>query len=395
MKKKAVCGAGIFVFLVSTGIGFPAFSEVKKAQGIDALLKDEQAELETLKEKIKKQELAIFRAGKKESTALKNLQKLGNQLKLKERELSIYKWNFKNNQKKLLSLEPRLKKAEQKIKSHKKFLGLRLRSMYKEGSIFLLKIAFSSDDINDLLQSFKYMRLIAQQDADLLREYKVQLEQIKKDKRVLYNVRAKLVSLEKVARSKKQEIVKTKEEKSDFLKKIKRKKNYNVKIRKELVAASKNLNKLIDKLLVKIVSGEGLNISDKKGRLNMPLNGKILNKFGRKRVKEYDSYIVYNGINVKAKKGSRVKAVFDGKVLYTGELEGYGNLVIIGHGKEYHSLYGHLDSIKVSANKVVKTGDVIALSGDSGSLEGEALYFELRKNGKPIKPAPWFRFAKK
>ncbi len=122
----------------------------------------------------------------------------------------------------------------------------------------------------------------------------------------------------------------------------------------------------------------------------MPLYGRILNKFGKKRVKEYDSYIVYNGINVMAKKGSEVKAVFDGTVLYTGELEGYGNLVIIGHGKEFHSLYGHLDNINVSTNRLVKTGEIIGLSGDSGSLEGETLYFELRKNGKPIKPNPWF-----
>ena len=169
----------------------------------------------------------------------------------------------------------------------------------------------------------------------------------------------------------------------------------NQKTRKELVAASDKLNKIIDKLLLKLVSGEGLDISDKKGRLKLPLRGRILNKFGRKRVKEYDSYIVYNGINLKAKKGSPVKAVFDGKVLYAGELEGYGNLVIIGHGKKYHSLYGHLDDIKVEADKVVRTGEIIALSGDSGSLDGEILYFELRKDGKPIEPVNWFKIAKR
>ena len=117
-------------------------------------------------------------------------------------------------------------------------------------------------------------------------------------------------------------------------------------------------------LVATSVGEEGLDISDKKGRLKMPLYGRILNKFGKKRVKEYDSYIVYNGINVRAKKGTHVRAIFDGTVLYTGELEGYGNLVIIGHGKEFHSLYGHLDVIKVSVNAVVKTDEIIALSGD-------------------------------
>ena len=395
MKNDFTAVITFFSILILVSVVSPALAGKKVAGKIDTLLKDEQAELKILRRKIAQQENAISKVGKKESAVLKNLQKIGSQLKLKKRELEIYKWNFKNNQKKISSLEPRLKKAEQKIKSHKKILGLRLRSIYKEGPMFPLRVAFSSNNVTDLMQRLKYMDLIAQQDSQLLQEYLKQLEQIKQDKTSLYAVRAKLVNLKKNTVSKKREIEKTKKEKSVYLKKIKRKKNLSVKVRKELLAASNNLNKLIDKLLVKLVSGEGLDISDKKGRLNLPLKGQILNKFGRKRVKEYESYIVYNGINVRAKKGTPVQAVFDGKVLYTGELEGYGNLVIVGHGKEYHSLYGHLDNIKVTANKVVRTGDVIALSGDSGSLEGETLYFELRKNGKPIEPVRWFRMAKK
>jgi septal ring factor EnvC (AmiA/AmiB activator) len=395
MKNNFAVGIVFLAVLSLASVVSPALAVKKVAGKIDKLLKDEQAELKALRKKIAQQEKAISKVGKKESSVLKNLQKIGSQLKLKKRELEIYKWNFKNNQKKISSLEPRLKKAEQKIKTHKNILGLRLRSIYKEGPMFPLRVAFSSDNVTDLMQRLKYMDLIARQDSQLLQEYLMQLIQIKKDKVSLYAVRAKLVSLEKNTVSKKREIEKAKKEKSVYLKKIKRKKNLSVKVRKELLAASNNLNKLIDKLLVKLDSGEGLDISDKKGRLKLPLKGQILNKFGRKRVKEYESYIVYNGINVRAKKGTPVQAVFDGKVLYTGELEGYGNLVIVGHGKEYHSLYGHLDSIKVAANKVVKTGEIIALSGDSGSLEGETLYFELRRNGKPIEPVRWFRVAKK
>jgi murein hydrolase activator len=395
MKNDFAVVITFFSILSLVSVVSPALADKKIAGKIDTLLKDEQAELKILRRKIAQQENAISKVGKKESVVLKNLQRIGSQLKLKKRELEIYKWNFKNNQKKIFSLEPRLKKAEQKIKSHKKILGLRLRSIYKEGPMFPLRVAFSSNNLTDLMQGLKYMDLITQQDSQTLQEYLMKLEKIKQDKTSLYKVRAKLVSLKKNTLSKKREIEKTKKEKSVYLKKIKRKKNQSVKVRKELLAASNNLNSLIDKLLVKLVSGEGLDISDKKGRLKLPLKGRILNKFGRKRVKEYESYIVYNGINVKARRGTPVQAVFDGKVLYTGELEGYGKLVIVGHGKEYHSLYGHLDSINVAANKVVKTGEVIALSGDSGSLEGENLYFELRKNGKPIEPVRWFRVAKK
>ena len=395
MKNDFVAVIIFFTILSLVSVPSPVLAGKNVDEKIDKLLKDEQAELKILRRKIAQQENAISKVGKKESAVLKNLRKIGSQLKLKKRELEIYKWNFKNNQKKIFSLEPRLKKAEQKIKSHEKILGLRLRSIYKERPMFPLRVAFSSNNVTDLMQRLKYMDLIVQQDSQMLQDYLTKLEQIKQDKSSLYTVRAKLVSLKKNTVSKKREIEKTKKEKSVYLKKIKRKKNLSVKVKKELLAASNNLNSLIDKLLMKLVSGEGLDISDKKGRLKLPLKGRILNKFGRKRVKEYESYIVYNGINVRAKRGTPVQAVFDGKVLYTGELEGYGNLVIVGHGKEYHSLYGHLDSIKVAANKVVKTGEVIALSGDSGSLEGETLYFELRKNGKPIEPVRWFRVAKK
>ena len=395
MKQILIIWFLIFLFCAEFVVVFPVQADNKEPGEIDVLIKDEQKDLEILRKKIILQEKAISMVGAKESTVLKNLKKIETQLIIKERELTIYKLNYKVNKKKILSLVQRYKKAEQKLKIQNSVLGLRLRSIYKEGPLYPLKIIFSSNNVTDLLQQIKYMNLIAQQDSELLYEYRNKLEHIKEDKKALFSARAKIINLKEKSILKKKEIERAKNIKSKFLKEIKKKKSLNVQTRKELVSASNNLNKLIKKLLVKLDSGEGLEISDKKGRLQLPLNGQILNKFGRKRVKEYDSYIVYNGINVKAKKGSFVKAIFDGKILYAGELEGYGNLVIVGHGKKYHSLYGHLDDVNVSVDKIVKTGEIIGLSGDSGSLEGEVLYFELRKNGKPIQPLPWFRKFRK
>jgi septal ring factor EnvC (AmiA/AmiB activator) len=390
MKQNLINWFLIILFCAEFVVVFPVQAGNKETGEIDALIKDEQKELRLLRKKIVLQEKTISMVGAKESTVLKHLKKIETQLILKERELTIYQLNYKVNQKKILSLVQRHKKAEQKLKFQNEVLGLRLRSMYKKGPLYPLKIIFSSNNVTDLLQQIKYMNLIARQDSELLYEYKNKLEHIKEDKRALFAVRVKIINLKEKSILKKKEIERAKKIKSKFLEEVKKKKSLNVKTRKELVAASNNLNRLIKKLLVKLDSGEGLEISDKKGRLKLPLNGQILNKFGRKRVKEYDSYIVYNGINVKAKKGSFVKAVFDGKILYAGELEGYGNLVIVGHGNKYHTLYGHLDDINVSVDKIVKTGEIIGLSGDSGSLEGEVLYFELRRNGKPIQPLPWF-----
>ena len=104
---------------VSLAIGSSVFAKDNNVIEIDSLLKDEQTELEILRKKIKKQELAITRFGKKESVALKNLRVIGNQLKLKERELNIYKWNYKSNEKKLLSMESRLKETAKNIEIQK------------------------------------------------------------------------------------------------------------------------------------------------------------------------------------------------------------------------------------------------------------------------------------
>ena len=150
---------------------------------------------------------------------------------------------------------------------------------------------------------------------------------------------------------------------------------------------------MISRLENKITHGEGLNISDKKGNLLPPVKGKLLNNFGRERDKIYNTYIVHNGVSIRVRKGAPVRSVFNGKVLYTGTLDGYGNIIIIGHGMNYHSLYGHLDEIISSAGKTVRSGQIIGRSGDSGSVNGEALYFEMRYKGKPIEPTAWLSLS--
>ena len=365
----------------------------KSAKQIDALLKDEHKELSLLKKKIAKQNKLISSAGKKEGQLLSNLKKINNQIKLKERELKIYQWNFLINKKKLAKLEVNLKIHGKKIKAQKRLLGKRFRQIYKEGPIFPLKVAFSSENASQFFQHLKYMELIIQHDASLMADYKYQLEGMKTEKQSLLSVRAKLVRLEKDALGKRGEFKKAQQVKKQFLKKIKKKKQFRIRTRKELQNASKNLNSLIIKLLSKLVSGEGLDILDKKGRLALPVKGKILNKFGRKKDNQYGNFIVHNGINIKTRTGTPVRSIFNGKVLYTGELEGYGNLVIIGHGKDFHSLYGHLDRIDAKPNQIVQVGDIIGLSGDTGSLVGENLYLEMREKGKAIEPLRWFKTA--
>ena len=374
-------------------VGLPVSTAV--SEDIQSLLDDEKKSLEKLKKKIARRDRDLSAIGKKETRILKKLEHLDDRLKVKERELKIYQWNLKINHNQLADLIPKLDEMAMQLAHKKRLLGKRLRSIYKEVDMFLVKVLFSSDNINDLLQRVKYMEKVMAYDVDLFKNYVNALGKLEDNKRILVQGQNDLIKFEQASLNKRQELNDQKGEKSRFLKKIMGQKVYAMQTRKELLKASENLNDLISKLEEKLVLGEGLSMADVKGRLVYPVQGKIINRFGRKLSKRFDTYIVYNGINLKVSKGTDVHSIFHGKVLYTGTLEGYGKMIIIGHGDGYHSLYGHLDKIKAENGDWVQEGTVIGESGDTGSLLGATLYLELRHKGKPIEPTRWFQVARK
>ena len=98
-----------------------------------------------------------------------------------------------------------------------------------------------------------------------------------------------------------------------------------------------------------------------------------------------------SGLIFDAPYGAPVRAVHDGRVVYSGWYKGFGNLVIVDHGDEVHTLYGHLSAIRRARGEDVSGGAVIGAVGDAGSLRGPQLYFELRIDRRPVDPAPWLR----
>jgi len=373
----------------------PAYSDDPSEEQIEKLIQDEKSELENLKRKIKKQAKDISSMGKKESKVLRTLETLDNKKKIRERELEIYRWNIRIKKKQLDKLSQKIKITERQLARQKSMLGKRLRALHKEGKMFPIKVLFSAEDYNDLMQKMKYMELLMSHDSRIFENYQKRWKQFKEEERKLSEAKGKMIQFETAALQKKDQIEKEKSNKSKFLRTIKNKKVYYIQARKELLKASEKLNSLIAKLEQKKISGKGLSFVDKKGRLFFPVNGKIISRFGRVRDKRFQSYIINNGLNLKVKKGTEVHPIFQGSVLFAGPLEGYGNLIILGHGDKYHSLYGHLEKILVQTGDYVYEDRAIGLSGDSGSLVGETLYLELRHKGKPIDPAPWLQASKR
>ena len=123
-----------------------------------------------------------------------------------------------------------------------------------------------------------------------------------------------------------------------------------------------------------------------RGKLAWPVKGKLKRMFGRYKS---GSDLRWQGVIIEAPTGRHVRAVSHGRVAFSDWLRGLGNLIIIDHGNSYLSLYGHNESLFKSAGDWVEPGDIIGSVGNSGGRGDPALYFEIRKKGKPQNPTKW------
>jgi YD repeat-containing protein len=118
-------------------------------------------------------------------------------------------------------------------------------------------------------------------------------------------------------------------------------------------------------------SAKGI-VSSGFGKRTDPLNGQV--RF-------------HEGVDITAPSGTAVKAAADGKVIFSGHIAGYGNLVEIDHGDGWVTRYGHNAANLVTAGHDIKAGQAIALVGNTGRSTGPHVHFEVRKAGKPVNPA--------
>ena len=139
---------------------------------------------------------------------------------------------------------------------------------------------------------------------------------------------------------------------------------------------------------------EGTAFAAAKGRLPWPVQGKVSRWFGVQKDPRFGTSTFNGGIDIQAEKESDVTCVHPGRADYVDWLPGYGQCIIVNHGDGYYSLYAHTSKVFVSVGDMVRAGEVIASVGDTGSLLGDALHFEIRKDAEPINPAPWLSATK-
>ena len=158
-------------------------------------------------------------------------------------------------------------------------------------------------------------------------------------------------------------------------------------LRKDERALKRILKSLTD--LLSDIPGSLTNVKSfgqLKGQLPWPSGGKLTTRFGTARG---DSGKRWSGVIIGTQRGDDVRAIARGRVAFSDWLRGYGLLLILDHGDGYMSLYGHNESVYRDTGEWVESGQVIASVGDSGGQHHTGLYFEIRRDGKPINPVKW------
>lgn len=155
----------------------------------------------------------------------------------------------------------------------------------------------------------------------------------------------------------------------------------------KLLVQEKSKNTLINKKLPD-ASTTGVPFASLKGKLNLPVRGKLMNSFGSQRS---GRHVTWKGLFIQSPNGSDVKAISAGRVVFADWLRGFGNLMILDHGNSYMSLYGNNETLHKQVGDSIRGGDTIAIVGNSGGNPDSGLYFELRYRGKPFDPLTWIK----
>ncbi|OQY08414.1 MAG: hypothetical protein B6I28_04775, partial [Fusobacteriia bacterium 4572_132] len=214
---------------------------------------------------------------------------------------------------------------------------------------------------------------------------------IKNENIEITSQKIELASLKNKLRIEKNKMNKKVSEKNRIIKKLKNKKAYYNREIKKLKSEKlkiENRIKEIIKARTKVKENISLkNLKNKMGNMIYPIDGKLILGFNEpKKIGNYGGTIKSNGIEIKGRLGSRVKATLDGKVVYVDKMDELNNVIIIDHGYGVVTVYGNLISSYVKKDQMISKGEKIGVLGLTNNTQEAVLYFELRLNTEPINP---------
>ena len=356
--------------------------------GSDSKIKQQQALATQIAQEEKK--VGIF--SKKEMEVVEGLNEIDyalNQARIKSQALAQETKELTGKIKKIQESRDIL--ASQ-IDENQIYAGQRFNSLYRMRMIGRLDVAGAPTSMFDFFLTQNAMKQLIQSDLQLLEKQTQDLEKLSLLEEKLGRQAEAKTALETELDLQIQARERETQKKEALLTGIQQQKNLSLAALESLKASARDLDQKLN-LLGKEprILGEDASFSLQKGQLRFPVQGNIVSTFGPSQTGDYKSFTFQSGIDIQVERGEPVRAVFKGEVMYAQWLKGYGNLMIIDHGENYYTLYAHVQEVFKKKGERVGTGEVIATTGDSGSIKGLCLHFEVRHHGKPVNPMQWLK----
>lgn len=397
----------VLASLLALAASLPAVAQQKKDS---AELGDKEHALQQTQKRLKEERAKAADARKREAGLLAELEAIDRRLGEKRKQVAVLDGRIQRSQAEMSELQRDIARLEGQRAGQEDALAQRLQAMYRlqvQGGA--LPVLLSGDDPVAQAVRLRHLATLATVDARMIREYRVTSEGLAEQKGKLEARRKDLSSLRGEAEGERAEADREAGKRRAILGRVKDERVYHDRMVGELSEATRRLEAFVRDLQErrrvarvppsaskppKVAPGEsapGVGLGAMRGRLVWPAEGRVVEEYGARVNPRFGTKTFRNGIDIDATEGSSVHVVYPGQVLYTGWFRGYGNLIIVDHGSEYYTLYAHVADIKVAEGDDVKQGQVIGTVGDTGSLQGPRLYFEVRYQGKPQDPAQWLR----
>ncbi len=352
---------------------------------------------ERINRKIEKEKAEVLESARKEASIVNSLNDIDLAIDKARKSVSSLKDELSALEGETAETRITFKDHKKIIKTSEDYASERLVALYKLNWLGRIYVLASAQSMYDLFQRKKAMEQILAYDENIwhtLLDSKIRLQKLLNQ---LENQKTEKLSVQTALR--KQISMRSRErlKRSKLLDDIRKKRSLKLAALESLKEAAADLDQAIKSLNSKSgPTGARRDVSSKsfsslKGLLNMPVKGKIVAFFGPHKNKEFKTVNFQSGIEIKADVGEPIRAVYDGQILYASWFKGYGNMIIIDHKNNYYTVYAHAQDLFASKGDTVGMGEVVATVGDSGSMIGPSLHFEVRYHGKPLDPLEWIK----
>jgi septal ring factor EnvC (AmiA/AmiB activator) len=334
----------------------------------------------------------IEEATKRESQVLSQLEHIVLNKKLVRNELVALNLRSERLNEELTATRQRIAGLRERLRREQRSIEKTLVTLYKYGRFDFVQFLLQAENMSAVFSESRHLTLLARHQQDAIAAYLKTMADLRSAEADQEKQKADLAGLIAESGRKRQELEAQEAENRALVQEIRKNREKYEKALEEQKERAQQLQTLMDRLASQeiVLPFRFVPFYEKKGKLPWPISGKVITRFG---IEPYlNTRTMNNGIEIAPSKDNTiVRSIHPGKVVYADYFQGYGNLLIIDHGMNYYSLYGHCDEFMVSKGDLVREEQPIAVAGDLGSLKGVSLYLEIRYKSKPLDPLQWLK----